>query len=94
MVKRTSSLKKNSSKDDIVVAKELTFGHVEVIEFPIILGDNPDVSDGCPVSIYRKGKKTEYMDLSFYESRREGKRRSRSKLWLSMTDRAQMYVWL
>ena len=39
MVKQTSSLKKNSSKNDLVVAKELTFGYVKAIEFPIILGD-------------------------------------------------------
>ena len=39
MVKRTSSLKKNISKNDLVEAKKLTLGHVEVIEFPIILGD-------------------------------------------------------
>ena len=40
-------------KDDVgkKKEKELSFGMVEVYEFPMILGDHPDVSCGCPVTI-------------------------------------------
>ena len=48
--------------------KRLSFGDVEVLEFPIALGDNPQVSEGCPISMDWQSEKRSVVKLNFYES--------------------------
>lgn len=70
--------------------KELMFGQVEVFEFKVCLGDHPDVSAGCPVSIDWKLKRKTLMDIDHFEYKRSEKRRPIKELKISVTDRAQM----
>lgn len=54
--------------------KCLGFGEVEVFEFPVIIGDNPEVSDGCPIALGAFGRRTEVVHVSMYERHRKADR--------------------
>lgn len=43
------------------------WGDVEIYEFPNVLGDNPAVSEGAPLTIGWKHTKKETIDIEYYE---------------------------
>jgi len=61
--------------------KKVIFDEITVREYPLILGDNPAVGCGPPVTIDWKFHSEYTMEVNFYEqSRRKSRRRKRTKL--------------
>ena len=67
--------------------KNVRFGDLVITEFPIILGDNPAVTMGAPVTIDWTPQGEISYKLNVYESIR-GARRRRRKLLISVSNRA------
>lgn len=73
----------------------LSFGTVQVYEFPIVVGDNPEVSKGCPVTIDWEPKTTTKLEVNKYEYLRARRRpvpRKKDDLKLSEEERAQILL--
>ena len=51
----------------------VAFGAVEIREFPIILGDNPAITSGAPISIDWEPQHHQIMNIDIYEYCRTGK---------------------
>jgi hypothetical protein len=69
-------------------SKSVSFGDVQVREFPMILGDNPACSSGAPVSIDWDHVDEFTLTVNDAKSARSG----RSKKTISVTKRAQMLM--
>jgi hypothetical protein len=69
---------------------KVKFDQVFIHEFAIILGDNPAVSKGAPVTIGWKPVAHDVMDVDIYEYLREPERRHRKRIVLSAQRRAKM----
>eukprot|EP00429_Kryptoperidinium_foliaceum_P047022 CAMPEP_0176100856 /NCGR_PEP_ID=MMETSP0120_2-20121206/50586_1 /TAXON_ID=160619 /ORGANISM="Kryptoperidinium foliaceum, Strain CCMP 1326" /LENGTH=228 /DNA_ID=CAMNT_0017434905 /DNA_START=88 /DNA_END=774 /DNA_ORIENTATION=- len=70
-------------------SKKVFFDEIHVQEYPIILGDNPAVSSGAPITIGWDSFNSQTVDLDFFEYCRTPDRRGRKKLILSVRRRAQ-----
>ena len=57
-------------------SKQVCFSTIEIIEFPIILGDNPSVTAGPPLTISWEPQYRIELDLEVFERCREPCRRS------------------
>ena len=73
--------------------RSVLFGDVQVLEFTLEVGDNPAVSDGCPMALgWDLQKSTEY-DLDCYEQYRPpSSRRSGKKLRIPADERTQILL--
>jgi hypothetical protein len=93
---KRSNLKRQGSSSSTTTEekKSLEFGNVEIYEFRTIVGDNPEVSDGCPVALHPNGdRQVRVLHVSIYEKHRSKlKQKSKDKLRLSVYERAQRYV--
>ena len=69
--------------------KRVTFGEVTVVEFPIIIGDNPSTLTGVPVALGNKEVGRAVYDLDIYESSHK-RPRTREELRLCPQIRFQM----
>jgi hypothetical protein len=69
------------------LAKKVRFGELVITEFPIILGDNPAVTSGAPVTIDWTPQGEVSYKINVYESVR-GTRRRRRKLLITVSNRA------
>jgi hypothetical protein len=69
----------------------LCFGNIEIYEFRTVIGDNPQVSEGCPVALDAEGKKLNTIPVQLYE-RSRGKRRPIDELKLGVSDRNQRLI--
>ena len=58
-------------------AKHVSFGTIEIIEFPITLGDNPAVSSGPPLTIEWEPQQRIRFDLDLFEEYRPERRHRR-----------------
>ena len=67
--------------------KKVQFGDLVITEFPIILGDNPAVTMGAPITIDWTPQGEISYKINVYESIR-GTRRRRRKLLISVSNRA------
>merc|ERR1712224_642372 len=73
--------------------KKIFFDEVMVREYPRILGDNPAVSDGAPVTIDWKEQDTYMININVYEhTRAPVRRKKRKKLLLSATKRLKILI--
>lgn len=72
------------------VWKKVCFDDVQIREFPFILGDNPGVSKGAPLSIDWKHQHEDVTDIDVFEHCRAPVRRHRRKIVLSARKRAKM----
>ena len=63
------------------------FDSLDIIEFPMELGDNPAVSCGAPVCLGNKVQSRQRVDLYQYEAWK-GTRRHRDELWMTVPKRA------
>ncbi|CAB9506312.1 expressed unknown protein [Seminavis robusta] len=80
---RKSSLKATSNSEGTPsVAKDsklVSFNSVEIISFPITLGDNPGLSEGAPLTIGWKPTNRTVEDFHVYEYAKKGRKRRRGK---------------
>jgi hypothetical protein len=67
----------------------VSFRNIEVYEHSYILGDNPSVSGGAPLSLSWKNQGIAEFDLDQYESERS-RRKDKSNLRMSNSDRATL----
>lgn len=75
----------------------LCFGTVQVYEFPIVVGDNPEVSKGCPVTIDWEPKTTSEVEVNKYEyhkARRRSNNNAREKDELKLTEDERLQLLL
>lgn len=71
--------------------KSVSFGEVDILEFPIILGENPAVSGGAPIEIGWELLDRQKRDVQLYEYMRGSQRRlDRKSFVLSASERARM----
>ena len=59
--------------------REVCFGDLEIYEFPNILGDNPGVSEGAPLSIGWKHESKNIVGVDYYEFLRQNRPRRKRK---------------
>lgn len=78
----------SSSLDRPVMKREVSFTAVEINEFPMVLGDNPDC-DGIPVQIGWESQHSERMSLDTYEESK-APRRSRQEMLLTDSQRRKI----
>ena len=71
--------------------KRVGFNYIEVKEYPIILGDNPSISDGIPVTIGWKPQKTIMLELEYFELYRPD-RKPPKEMKLSSEDRTYLVL--
>ena len=71
--------------------KCVRFSLLEIIELPYTVGDNPCVKGGAPISASWRVQKRTQFDVDFFETYRP-RRRTRSELVLSKTDRKALWV--
>lgn len=82
MVATKSSFKtsKSSTPDD----REICWGDLTILTFDNILGDNPGVSEGAPLTIGWKHKTRNVVGVDYYEYLRQSRpRRKRKELIMS-----------
>ena len=87
-----SILRKDSSSDEFrnsLIMKKVYFDNVEINYHKIILGDNPAVSDGAPITIGWKAHDHEVLDVDCFESLRKPKG---GDLKLQVHDRAAILL--
>jgi hypothetical protein len=82
-----SILSHGPHKKQLEFKKSVRFGDLVITEFPIILGDNPAVTMGAPVTIDWEAQGEVSYKINVYESIR-GTRRRRRKLLISVSNRA------
>ena len=70
--------------------KKVNFSDLTVIEYPIILGDNPACTDGCPITIdwIPIGGYKHSLDLYEYTN----KKTSKSKIYIPVQQRTQILL--
>jgi hypothetical protein len=69
--------------------KKVCFDLIQVREMPIILGDNPAVSDGVPITIGWKFQKETTVEVDYFELYRPH-RKKKEKLHLSNKKRVEL----
>lgn len=73
--------------------KSVSFSDVTILEFPIILGENPAVSGGAPIELGWELMEYYTRDLQLYEYMRSAlRKRGRKNLIIPVSDRAQLLM--
>jgi hypothetical protein len=85
---------KHSSKCQVTCnqKKNVTFNNVEIRYYPVIIGDNPSVSDGCPVTIDWEPIGISLASLDEFETFRFKSRRHYSKLLMNEMTRYHLLL--
>lgn len=75
-------------------SKSVSFGVITILEFPIVLGENPAVSSGAPIELGWKLEKVYHRELQLYEYLRSDlrTRRDRKSLTIPVSDRTQLLL--
>jgi len=88
-----SSLENSPSQEFNLCTKEVIFDDITVREYPQILGDNPMVTAGPPVTLAWNYQNEYTMDFNLYEcSRSVEKRRSSGRLSISPKKRVESLI--
>jgi hypothetical protein len=88
MGKRKSCLKRDGSSSTRSSDSSVGFGDLTIYEFKNILGDNPAVSEGAPLSISWKHESVDVITVDYYEfMRNQRPRRRRKDLVIPSTSR-------
>jgi hypothetical protein len=74
-LERSSSFSRIGLDED----RELCWGDLVIYEFPNILGDNPGVSEGAPLTIAWKHENKSTIGLDYYEYLRQNRPRRKRK---------------
>ena len=87
----------NSNSNNKKKEKKITFGNVTIIEFPVVLGDNPTTVTGVPVQLGDKPFSSKEYDIQSYEDSKrvavvgqQQQQRSRKELILSPQERFKL----
>jgi hypothetical protein len=80
-------MSKTKSERVVAFANDIT-----IIEFPMVLGDNPSVSSGVPVQIGWVPQATTTRNLNLYEHFKEESKRNKKSLVLKVPDRASILL--
>ena len=72
--------------------KSVSFGEATILEFPMVLGDNPACSSGAPVQIAWEPVEVQTRAIDLYDYLREGQRRPRKELSIPVPHRAQILM--
>jgi hypothetical protein len=83
---------KNDDAKPSACPKKVRFGHLVITEFPIILGDNPAVSAGAPVTIDWTPQNESSFSIMAYEECKPKRRRRRRKLLISVSNRTLLLL--
>jgi hypothetical protein len=74
-------------------SKSVSFGVITILEFPIVLGENPAVSGGAPIELGWTLVKVYTRELQLYEYLRSDLRsRGRKNLTIPVADRTQLLL--
>jgi hypothetical protein len=77
---KTGSIKPMQDRKEVAeVSRTVSFGDIQVMEFPMELGDNPSVTRGCPLTIGWEMLRRTVYDVESYERLRPPERRRSSK---------------
>jgi len=77
-----SILKPDTGIDTVATggsSKDICWGDIVIFEFPNILGDNPGVSEGAPLTIGWKHESESIVAVEYYEFLRQNHPRRRRK---------------
>jgi hypothetical protein len=80
----------NSNNNNMT--KSVYFGSITILEFPIVLGENPSCSSGVPIQIGWKPVERNTFDIAMYDYLRESQRRPRKSLRISIANRALLLM--
>ena len=69
--------------------RAVSFDNVKVFEFPVVIGDNPAVREGCPVQMGDKCLQEYSVDIESYEMERTPRLRGK-ELYIPVPERAAM----
>ena len=72
------------------MATMVTFGQVEGIEYPTIVGINPGGTGGPPLTIGWDALGSTLVDVDLYEDQRKGYRRGHDELIISLNERVDI----
>ena len=73
--------------------RSVSFGNIQVLEFPMELGDNPAVTRGCPLTIgWEMLQRTSYDVESYEQLRSTHRRRSSNELRIPTEKRTQILL--
>lgn len=73
--------------------KKVTFGHIDIFEHAVEMGDNPSVSDGAPITIGWTLQRKSAFGIAYFETYFPSEdRRRKQSLKLTAAHRAKMYV--
>mmetsp|Transcript_86470 Transcript_86470/g.242086 ORF Transcript_86470/g.242086 Transcript_86470/m.242086 type:complete len:155 (-) Transcript_86470:80-544(-) len=72
---------------------KVAFDEVTIYEFPVDIGDNPAVREGCPIRLGDRLLRKSTIDVESYEKERSSARqRHAKKLYIDVTERATMLL--
>jgi hypothetical protein len=71
-------------------AAVVRFLNIEIIELPIILGDNPSVSNGPPFTVGWDSLRRSTFNIEFYETHRPKRRPTPKELVISASGRQNL----
>lgn len=75
--------------------KAVAFSTVTVFHFPVVIGDNPSCSSGCPIALggfQHVAAERERIDIYLYEKRANRRRRTKKSLAIPPDIRTRMLV--
>ena len=89
MTSKTNLNDNNNETADKDRTMAVSFDDVKVFEFPVVIGDNPAVREGCPVQMGDQCLQAYSVDIESYEMERSPRLRGKD-LYIPVPERAAM----
>lgn len=83
-------MEKGKPKTDLDSTTKVAFDAVTIYEFPVDIGDNPAVREGCPIRLGDKLLGKSKIDVESFEKERNPRHRHAKTLYLDVSERAGM----
>jgi hypothetical protein len=81
---------KGKPKIDEDSSTKVCFDAVTIYEFPVAIGDNPAVREGCPIRLGDELLSKSKIDVESYEKERSPRHRHSKKLYVDVSERAAL----
>ena len=78
---------------EMISQKHVSFGDLTIADYPIIIGDNPACTAGCPITIGWEPIESYTRNIDVYEFARTGSRLKGRKLILPVKKRSEMLLY-